>query len=323
MVSLRDVAYVGKELVRPECVLATLAGDLYAGDWRGGIAHVKPDGSQALYLGRTTDIPEGLRPNGIALESDGSFLFANLGTDVGGAWRIDRKGQVRPVLAELEGAPIPPSNFVTRDAKGRLWLTVSTRVRPRSADFRADASTGYIVMMDGKGARIVTDGLGYTNECYVDPTGQWLYVIETYGRRLSRLPLEANGDLGPKEVVASFGKQGFPDGFAFDAEGCCWVALVVSNQLVRVDHEGRTEIVLEDLVAPHVAEVEQAFERKAVERPHIDTNPSETLRNISNVAFGGPELDTIYLGCLSGDRIAKLPAPTRGHAPVHWRYPTT
>jgi sugar lactone lactonase YvrE len=180
---LAEVSLIGSGLVRPECVLATRAGDLFTTDWRGGVAHLKPDGSQTLYTGATADLPEGLRPNGIALERDGSFLLANLGSETGGVWRLDRQGQVRPVLVEIDGSPIPPSDFCTRDGDGRLWLTVSPRRKPRSLDYRRDAASGFIAMMDAGGARVVADGLGFTNECAFSPDGQWLYANETYSRR--------------------------------------------------------------------------------------------------------------------------------------------
>ena len=330
---LSDVTFIGEGLHRPECVLATEKGDLFTGDWQGGVAHIKPDGAQVLYQAKTADIPEGLRPNGIALESDGAFLFANLGTDVGGAWRIDRGSerggvqrppQVRPVLAELEGKPLPPTNFVTRDAMGRIWLTVSTRVKPRGDDFTPTARSGFIVLQDAKGARIVADELGYTNECCLHPSGDSLYVVESYARRLSRFVLKKNGDLGPKEIVADLGPasgvEGYPDGFAFDAEGGCWVACIVSNQLVRVSREGRVEVVLEDKDAGFVAANKRAFLGNTRLRPPIDDIPTKTLRNISNIAFGGADLKTLFMGCLSGDKIAKMPAPITGHPPVHWLY---
>jgi len=80
LLSLGDLAFVGEGLVRPECVLANAAGDLFSADWRGGVAHLRPDGSQALYAGPG---PDGLalKPNGIALLRDGSFLLAHLGND--------------------------------------------------------------------------------------------------------------------------------------------------------------------------------------------------------------------------------------------------
>lgn len=319
--ALSDVSFIGSGLNRPECVLATASGDLYTADWRGGVAHLKPDGTQHLYAGASADLLDGPRPNGIALEPDGSFLFAHLGAEEGGVWRIDRTGQVRPVLVELDGAPIPPSNFVTRDREGRLWLTVSTRVAPRSLDYRRDAASGFIVRQDARGARIVADGLGFTNECAMDPTGVWLYVNETYGRRLSRFALRDNGDLGEKEVVTEFGRGQFPDGLAFDQEGQVWIAGIISNQLIRVDPQtGRQQVMLEDSDPDHVAWVEAAFAENALGRSHMDRVVSRALANISSVAFGGPNLRTGYLGCLLGDRIATLRMPVAGAAPVHWGY---
>jgi sugar lactone lactonase YvrE len=318
---LDDVRFIGRDLVRAECVLATRRGDLYTADWRGGVAHIRPDGSQQLYHGQTLDIPEGLRPNGIALEPDGSFLFANLGTDIGGVWRLTRAGQVTPVLVELGGEAIPPSNFVMRDHDGRLWLTVSTRLRPRSLDYRADAATGFVVLLDESGARIVADGLGFTNECAIDPSGQYLYVVETYGRRLSRFPLAGHGALGPKEVVTEFGYGQFPDGLAFDQDGNIWIAGVISNQLLHVEAgTGKVTTVLEDSNPEHVAWVEGAYRAGELGRPHMDQIQSKRLRNISSIAFGGPDLRTAFLGCLLGDQVASVRLATAGVPPPHWTY---
>jgi sugar lactone lactonase YvrE len=320
--SLDQIRSFGSGLVRPECVLATAAGDLYAADWRGGVAHLAPDGTQTLYAGATADLPEGPRPNGIALQPDGSFLFAHLGAEVGGVWRIDRRGQVSPVLTEIDGVAVPPSNFVLRDRPDRLWLTVSTRVKPRSLDYRREAATGYIALLDQRGARIVADGLGFTNECAVAPDGRHLYVNETYGRRLSRFPLRQDGSLGAKEVVATFGRGQFPDGLAFDTEGQVWIAGIISNQLLRVDPgTGRVRVMLEDSDPDHVAWVEAAYEAGELGRPHMDTIRSSKLKNISNIAFGGPDLRTAYLGCLLGDAIAAVPVPVAGVPPAHWRWP--
>ena len=319
MIDLAEVSFVGSGLVRPECVLATEAGDLYTADWRGGVAHIRPDGSQTLYAGTSADLPEGARPNGIALDRDGSFLFANLGSEVGGIWRIDRKGQIRQVLTEIDGKLIPPSNFVLRDRRERLWLTVSTRLTPRSLDYRQSAATGFIALMDTRGARIVADGLGFTNECLVDPEERYLYVNETYTRKLSRFPLRPNGDLGTKEVVCTFGRGQYPDGMAMDAEGRLWVTSIISNQLLRIDPgTGMMEVVLEDSDPDHVDWVERAYLADALARSHMDTIRSRKLRSISSIAFGGRDLRTAYLGCLLGDSIAALRMPAAGVPPVHW-----
>jgi len=320
MIALADVDFVGAGLVRPECVLATAGGALYAADFRGGVARLDPDGSHVLFAGTSADLPEGLKPNGIALERDGSFLIAQLGAELGGIWRLTRDGQVAPVLREIDGAPIPASNFVTRDATGRIWLTVSTRLVPRARDYRRDAHTGFIALMDGRGARIVADGLGFANECAIDPSGAWLYVNETFAKRLSRFALAANGDLGAKEIVCEFGHGQFPDGLAFDVDGNVWIASILSNQLLRVSRDGAISIHLEDSDAAHVAWFEAAWAADALDRSHMDKIVSRRLRNISSIAFGGADLRTGYLGCLLGDSIARVRLPVAGLPPAHWHY---
>jgi hypothetical protein len=52
----------------------------------------------------------------------------------------------------------------------------------------------------------------------------------------------------------------------------------------------------------------------------MDKISSRCLRNISSIAFGGPDLRSGFLGCLLGDRIARVPMPVAGTAPVHWEY---
>ena len=40
-------------------------------------------------------------------------------------------------------------------------------------------------------------------------------------------------------------------------------------------------------------------------------------------AFGGPDLRTLYLGCLQDSRIYRMPSPVAGARPPHWdvRFP--
>lgn len=314
-----SLAFVGSGLNRPECVLSTAHGDLFTADWRGGVAHILPSGEQRLYRGVTPDGRE-LRPNGIALNADGSFLVADLGTELGGVFRLERDGRVSVFVDRVDGVDLPPSNFVFTDHDGRTWITVSTRKVPRADAYRKAVADGFIVMVDAKGARIVADDLGYTNEAAVDPGGRWLYVNETFARRLSRFPILASGDLGRREVVTKFGAGTFPDGLAFDVEGGVWITSIISNRIIRVHPDGRQELILEDADAEHVAWVEQAFQNDELGRPHLDKVKSQRLKNLSSLAFGGPDLRTAYLGCLLGDSIATLRLPIAGHPLAHWNY---
>ena len=208
-----------------------VSGDVFVPEWPGGVTVVHPDGRTHTW--RAVSPAVDLRPNGIAVASDGSFLIANLGDD-GGVWRLDRSGLLSPVLTEVDGVPLPPANFVTIDEQDRIWISVSTRLVPRQQAWRADVADGFVVLIDAAGPRIVADGLRYTNEVRPDPTGQWLYVVETFGRRVRRFPIRAQGTLGAAETVFSMDRGFFPDGFAFDEEGGLWVTSLVSNRLVRL-----------------------------------------------------------------------------------------
>jgi hypothetical protein len=220
----------------------------------------------------------------------------------------------------VDGVDLPPTNFVVEDAAGRFWVTVSTRLKPRARGYRRSCDDGFIVRVDARGAAIAADGLGYTNEVAVHPSGQWLYVNETFARRLSRFALREDGSLGAREVVTEFGPGTFPDGLAFDEEGHAWVVSIVSNRLIRIAPDGRPTLWLEEADADHLAWVEAAFEAGTMGRPHLDGVPSRSLRNISSIAFSGADRRTAVLGCLLGERLATLRLPVAGVAPTHWHY---
>jgi sugar lactone lactonase YvrE len=318
-VALSDIGFIGSALRRPECVLATRAGALYSADWRGGVARTTtPDGTSTLIAGAGLAGGRPLRPNGIALRSNGSFLLADLGETLGGVYELSRSGDTRPIIERIDGVELPPTNFVHEDAQQRIWITVSTSHAPRSAAYRADVADGYIVLLTASGARIVADGLGYTNEALPSPDGRWLYVNETFGRRLSRFPLRADGSLGSKEVVTTFGAGTFPDGLTFDEEGGVWITSIVSNRVIRIDADGQPALILEDCDPAHLERCEAAFLAGTMGRAHLDTCGGRILRNISSLAFGGPDRRTAFLGCLLGEAIAFFRAPVAGAPPVHW-----
>ena len=206
MSDLSNIDFIGSGLNRPECVLAHSSGLLFVPDWTGagGISLVSPHGVAIRHL--ASDRPENdpLRPNGIALESGGNILLAHLGDATGGLFRLRPDGTTEVVLDEVDGEKLPPCNFVISDGGSGLFLTVSTRRVPRALGYRKDVKDGFIVHIPYRGApRIVADGLGFTNECMLHPSGRWLYVNETFVRRLSRFKVSGRGKLGKRETVWS------------------------------------------------------------------------------------------------------------------------
>ncbi len=267
-INLQSLDSFGHGLNRPECVLATSNGKLCTADWRGGVCILDADGSQRWIIGKNVEQP--LRPNGIALLKDGSFLLAELGDTTGGIYRLQRDGTCNPYVIELDGKPLPPSNYPHIDALGRIWLSVSTRTIPRGDAYRSDKADGFIVLIDHSGPRIVADDLCYVNECVVHPDGKRLFFNETFGRRLSCFDIDVKGDLHNRRVVAEFGHGIYPDGLTFDEEGGIWITSIVSNRVIRVTPDGEQQIILEDFHQTHLEEAEQAYQNHSMGRPHLD-----------------------------------------------------
>lgn len=318
-IDLSKVSEYGHDLNRPECVLCLASGDLFVSHKGAGVTHIAPDGRQHI-IGHANDVGgHELVPNGIALLPDGSFLIANIG-EAGGVWRLQRDGTIEPYLLEADGEPLAAANFVMNDERGRVWITVSTRKQPRYLAYSADVADGFVVLADERGARIVADGCVFTNELRLAADGRNVYVSETFARRISRFPVRTDGTLGSREEFATFGYGTFPDGIAFDEEDHLWVTSIVSNQLIRIAPNGRSDVLLEDSVAEHVDAVERALAEGRMGREHFYTIKSRRLRNIASVAFGGPDRRTVYLGSLMGTTLAMLRSPVPGRKPVHWNY---
>lgn len=297
----------GRDLHRPECVHCTAQGDVFVSDWRGGVTRIRSDGSQQLFKG-----DRAVKTNGFAILPDRSFLLAHLGDDDGGVFRLASDGALSVFLDDL-----PPTNFVHAHGD-TVYVTVSTRLVPRTLARKPGYADGFIVCVDRRGTRVVAEGLGYTNECKVDPTRKWLYVNETFGKRLSRFALRPDGDLGARETVAEFGAGTFPDGLDYDAEGGVWITSVFSNRLIRIAPGGEQRVLLEDNDSRFVARIEEQFARGELVRDVHPEVPAKLIRNLSSSAFGGEDLRTLYLGCLQDSRIYRMPSPVAGARPPHW-----
>ncbi len=320
-VDLESIRFLGHGLRRPECVVAHRSGLLLVPDWTppGGISVIDPSGRTHRILATQAedgvDLP--VRANGIALEPGGTVLIAHLGETAGAIYRLHPDGRCTVVTDTIDGAPMPPANFVAVDGLGRLWITISTTRVPRALDYRPDAASGVIALHDAAGTRAVATGLGYTNECLLSEDEATLWVNETFARRLTGYPI-AGGALGAPETLARFGPGIFPDGLAEATDGSLLVTSIVSNTVLRVAPDGTTETLLTDHDPDHVAWVEAAFQAGEMGRPHLDGIKAGRLRNISNLAFGGPDLGTAYLGCLLGEAVAAVDLGLAGRALRHW-----
>ena len=139
---------------------------------------------------------------------------------------------------------------------------------------------------------------------------------------MSKFDITSGGNLINQQIVAEFDVGEFPDGFAFDMNDGIWVTCIVSNKLIYIDKNGKKKTILDDSNAKHVSYVEKAYQKGILERKHLDNIVSTKLKNISSIAFGGSDLENIYLGCLLGKQIATFKSKIRGLEPSHWKTKT-
>ena len=304
-ISLDSLRPVGQGLSRPESVVALSQGQLYCSDAHGGVMAIAPDGQQRLQ----GTLP-GLTPNGIAALPGGRFLAANVGHQ-GGLWHLSVQGEWAQVDIRLDGQPLPEVNFVHVDAMGRLWLCISSAGAPDPV-FTPQAQEGFIVLGDDRGFRVVARGLGWTNELRVHLDSQRLFVNETFGRRLLEFRIAPDGSLHDRRVLIQFGVGDYPDGMALDAEGGIWVASIISNRLYRV-LDGRCERVFSDCDPVLVERLEQLFTSRGLRRADLHgLRTGQRINHLSSIAFGGPDMTTLYLGSLGSDCLWSANASVAG-----------
>lgn len=323
------IHYVGRDLQRPECILAERDGTLWSADARGGVMRIATDGTQTLVSQRSDDhfdlaqdaansLLYGTLPNGLAFARNGDIIISNFGTD-----RLEimtRTGDTRILADSIDGKPLGKVNFVLRDSKDRLWITISTMVNPWSDANRPDLADGYICLLDEKGLRVVAEGFSFTNEIRFDAREEWLYVAETTGKRVSRLRVQPDGSLTDREIFGpSCLGTGVIDGIAFDAHGNLWGTMILADRLIAITPQGDVLELLDDGNPAGTALYEADFySGKPVGMETMLQCGGTIAPWMASVTFGGPDLSTVYLGSLRGTRIPAFASPVAGLPMVHW-----
>jgi gluconolactonase len=322
-----SICTIGRDLQRPECILAERDGTLWSADARGGVMRIRADGSQQLIAqqvdGRFTEasspekyILRGTLPNGLAFDANGDILIANFGTDA--VERMTREGRSSTLYTQIDGQPLGKTNFVLRDSRNRIWLTVTTRLQPWTKSVTERSNDGYVALIDERGIRIVADGFVGTNEVRLDAREEWLYVVESNARRVSRLRVQPDGSLTNREIYGPSDLGGVPDGFAFDAFGNLWVTLVMYDRLIAITPKGDVLTLLDDGDPAQAAELDRNYYARTL-TPELMLASKGTLAPwMASVTFGGPDLRTVYLGSLMGTTIPYFRAPVAGLPMAHW-----
>lgn len=329
------IRYIGTDLQRPECILAERDGTLWAADARGGVTRLAPDGSQQ-FIGQRADprftqaraadaqdfeakFTQGTLPNGLAFARNGDILISNFGTDQ--LEVMDREGVTRTLYDRIDGQAIGKVNFVLRDSSDRIWITVSTRVNPWTQAAASRVCDGYIAVVDEHGLRVVAEGFYFTNEVRLDAREEWLYIVETTGPHITRMRLQESASgvsLTDREVFGPSHLGGYPDGIAFDAYGNLWCTLVMVDQLIALTPQGDKYVLLDDGDPQASANLLQRMQAGTVRAEDMQKAHGSIAPWMASITFGGPDLRTVYIGSLLGQRIPFFRSPVAGLPMVHW-----
>lgn len=185
-----------------------------------------------------------------------------------GFWLADRGGPPRR-LAPVE-ADDPGSRFNDGkcDPSGRFWAGTMeySGADDRGALYRLDP--------DGTVSRHVT-GVRISNGLAWSADGRTMYYIDSLAGSVDAFDFDAHaGTVSGRRVAVAFERDGsVPDGMSIDEEGHLWIAFFGASCVRRYDPADGSCSVQVDLPAPH----------------------------ITSCAFGGPDLDELYITSAARD----------------------
>jgi gluconolactonase len=306
-IPLSSCRKIGVGLLRPEDVVVSRDGHVWASDQQSACAEIMPDGTLRR-VGKA-----GGAPNGINMDGSGRILIANF--ELGPLQRLDvRTGAVDVVCSEIGGRRLTAANYPTIDRNGTIWCTNSTFANPwlDALDGRRDGLLFRV--RDGGRAELMAEGIQFANGIALDRDESHIYVCQTTGCNVIRYRIRSDGTLGAPEQYGpvlgtpfprnadannlpapeTMTEVGLTDGCGFDAEGNLWVTLVGANKIVAITPRGDVVTLLED--------------------PH-----GELMRQPTNVTWGGADLRDLYIGSIINDYVVHARSPVPGMPLFHQR----
>lgn len=239
----------------PEGPAFSAEGDLYFVNWLSSSINRIGSDGQVREIANTGGIPAGL-----AFHRDGTLYCADEGKDIHGVIRVSHDGRISPFVNRFEGHPLNGANDLVFDRSGVLYFS-----DPWSSSIEKPIGAFYRAFSDGRLERIDA-GLAFPNGVALSSDETAVYLAETGHNRILRYAIASNGEIGERAVFARLSGGPGPDGMAFDAAGRLFVAHHGESRVVVLDSNGR---VTDQIRVPG--------------------------RYPTNVAFGGPDLDTLVV----------------------------
>lgn len=244
--------------------------------WRGGSLFFCSRGLRRVGPDRKVVRSLAVSPAGTVVLGDGRLLVCDNRHKA--LLQVGRDGRVSVLADRHAGKPLRLLNDLTVDRAGNVYWT-----DPRSYDPKKPDGNVFRMTPAGVVSRIAS-GRAFPNGIEVDPRNRYLYLVESSAGRLLRYDLPAPGrPLGKPVVFFRYRTNG--DGLAFDAAGNLWTTEFLGKEVIVLSPGGK-------VIARHPV-------------------PAQAL---SNLCFGGPRADTLFVTAGKPDGVFRLPAGVRGFA---------
>jgi gluconolactonase len=207
--------------------------------------------------------------NGMGVDAQGTLIAATHDTGAISTFQIGSGARGALGAQTFNGARFDSPNDLVQRNDGNVYFTDPSFQAPPGAPPQS-ATRVYRISPQGQ-ASVVDESIGNPNGITLSPDGNTLYV--TGGSRLVRYALSADGTPGAgSDVPLSEGLQ-TPDGMGMDCAGNVYTT-EHSRRLIRV-------------IAPNGTEIGRFG------------GPQAFDRDITNMAFGGPNRTTLFVTTLT------------------------
>jgi gluconolactonase len=225
-----NIRVVAEGLDHPEGLNFGPDGNLYAGGEAGQVYRIHPRSGKVEEYGRA----EGFLILGVTLDGNGNLYGCHVGRSE--VVKISPAGSVASFYRGVEGRELINPNYVFDD-EGNCYYT-------DSGSYFEPNGCLYVVRPDGRTEMFHPGPLAFPNGLAIDAAGEYLYVVQSTGPDIVRLPLKSAGSGKPELYVRT--PDIVPDGMAFDDRGRAVISCYVPDRLLLVDEDGEVDVLMDD-----------------------------------------------------------------------------